>query len=99
MNTMRQVNRDGGEYIFDLVSENVFEMVATNEKMNWCISYCRLGGKAHAESIDYSDLGFIDPSGGPFVSPGFPILNKKVKKISIVKLGGDERILLEVSDQ
>ncbi|CAB4130007.1 hypothetical protein UFOVP116_223 [uncultured Caudovirales phage] len=98
MNTMRQVNRDGGEYIFDSVSENVFELVATNERMIWCMSYCRFGGKEGAESIDYSDLGFIDPAGGPFISPGFPIpiSSKKVKKIRIDKYGDNERILFEV---
>lgn len=95
---MRQTNRDGGDYIFDKVSENVFELIAMNEKMIWCMSYCRFGGKEHAESIDYSDLGFIDPAGGPFISPGFPIpiLGKKVKKISIKKHGDAERILFEV---
>ena len=96
MNTMRQTNRDGGEYIFDCVSEHVFEMVATNERMIWCMSHCRFGGKAHAESIDYADLGFIDPAGGPFISPGFSIFDKKVKKISIEKHGDNERILFEV---
>jgi hypothetical protein len=96
MNTMRQTNRDGGEYIFDRVSEHVFEMVATNDKMNWCMSYCRFGGKAHEEHLDFSDLGFIDPAGGPFISPGFPILDKKVKKISIEQINGNERVLFEV---
>ena len=93
---MRQTNRDGGEYIFDLVSENVFELVATNERMDWCMSYSRFGGKENAESIDYVDLGFIDPSGGPFIAPGFPIGDRKVKKISIEKCGDNERILFEV---
>ena len=95
---MRQTNRDGGEYFFDRVLENVFELVATNKRMIWCIGYSRFGGKEGAEKIDYSDLGFIDPSGGPFISPGFPIpiLGKKVKKIRIDKHGDSERILLEV---
>jgi hypothetical protein len=95
---MRQTNRHDGEYIFDRVSESVYEFVALNEKMIWCMGYSRLGGKEGAQSIDYSDLGFIDPAGGPFISAGFPIpiLGKKVKKISIKKHGDNERILFEV---
>jgi hypothetical protein len=95
---MRQSNRYDGEYIFDRVSENVCEFVALNEKMKWCMGYCRYGGKEGAQSIDFSDLGFFDPAGGPFISAGFPIpiLGKKVKKISIKKHGDGERVLLEV---
>jgi hypothetical protein len=93
---MRQTNRYDGEYLFDRVSENVYEFVALNEKMIWCMSYCRYGGKEGAQSIDYSDMGFIDPAGGPFIFPGYSIGDKKVKKISIQKHCDNERILFEV---
>ena len=96
MNTMRQVNRYDGEYIFDQVSDNAYEIVALNEKMIWCMSYCRIGKKENANTLDYSDLEFIDPDGGPFISHGFSIGDKKVKKITVKKHGDAERILFEV---
>ena len=93
---MRKINRYDGEYLFDPVSKNVYELIPMNDKMKWCMSYGRIGGKEGAESIDYSDLGFFDPAGGPFVSPGYPIGERKVKKISIERQGEVERILCEV---
>lgn len=94
MNTMRQTNRDGGEYIFDRVSNSVYELVPTNEKMEKCLKVMRFSPKAN--SFKYNDLNFIDPMGGPFISIGFPIIDKKVKKISIEKHDNNERILFEV---
>jgi hypothetical protein len=49
--------------------------------------YSRCGGKEHAKTIDYNDLGFFDPDGGPFISEGFPIGDKKVTRIMSRKDG------------
>jgi len=43
--------------------------------------YSRMGGKENTDTVDYNDLGFFDPDGGPFISEGFPIGNKKVTRI------------------
>lgn len=43
--------------------------------------YSRMGGKENTDTVDYNDLGFFDPDGGPFISEGFPIGDKKVTRI------------------
>jgi hypothetical protein len=37
------------------------------------IKYMRFGGKEDQDGIDMTDLGFFDPSGGPFVAVGSKI--------------------------
>ena len=46
-------------------------------------SYFRFGGKEGQENIDYNELGFVDPSGGPFIAIGtmLPDVNKVVTRI------------------
>jgi hypothetical protein len=39
-----------------------------------------------------SDLGYVDPSGGPFISIGYTIESRMVKRISLV----NEQIIFEV---
>lgn len=55
------------------------------------LQYCRMGAKPGEDGIDYCDsgfeLGFVDPSGGPFISPGFPVGDKVVKQIMSNKAG------------
>ena len=34
-------------------------------------------------NVDYKDLGFFDPSGGPFISEGFEFHGMKVKRIFV----------------
>lgn len=41
----------------------------------------RVGGLEGQEKIDSENLGFIDPSGGPFISVGGEIKGKKIKRI------------------
>lgn len=67
-------NRYGNEYRFDKVSDNVYTI--TGE-----LSYWRCGGKEGQERIDENDLGFVDPSGGPFISIGYMIEGRKVTRI------------------
>lgn len=69
-------NRYGDEYSFELIGENTYKFVG-NPK------FARYGGKDYAESIDMNDLGFFDPEGGPFISEGFKIDKKPVKRIFI----------------
>jgi hypothetical protein len=78
-------NRYGNEYHFEKVSENTYTIVGD-------LSYWRFGGKQGVSGIDESDLGFVDPSGGPFISLGYLIDGRKVVRISAI----GEIILFEV---
>lgn len=70
-------NRYGVEYTFQKIGENTYTIVGD-------LKYWRYGGQEGQESIDYNDLGFVDPSGGPFISVGYPIQGRKVVRISMV---------------
>jgi hypothetical protein len=68
-------NRHGDEYNFVKVDENVYQIVGN-------LQYWRYGGNDGEDSIDYGNLGFVDPSGGPFISRGYMIEGRKVIRIS-----------------
>ncbi len=70
-------NRYGDEYSFNKVSENIYTIVGN-------LKYWRYGGREGQEQMDFSDLGFVDPSGGPFIELGMSIEGRKIKKISVV---------------
>jgi hypothetical protein len=78
-------NRYGNEYNFEKVAENTYKIVGE-------LSYWRFGGKEGQNEMDFTDLGFVDPSGGPFIAPGYVIEGRKVIRIS----SKDENILFEV---
>lgn len=80
-------NRYGEQYDFELVKENTYKFVGNTK-------WCRFGGKENASGVDHSDLGFFDPSGGPFISEGYLINDKPVKRIYLT---GTE-VMLEVKD-
>jgi len=68
-------NRYGNEYTFEKIDKNTYTIVGD-------LKYWRYGGQDGQESIDYSNLGFVDPSGGPFISVGYLIEGRKVVRIS-----------------
>lgn len=68
-------NRYGDEYHFEKVSDNVY--IIKGELKHW-----RYGGKEGQQRVDDNDLGFVDPSGGPFIAPGYMIDGRRVKRIS-----------------
>ncbi len=70
-------NRYGDEYTFNKVSDNIYTIVGD-------LKYWRYGGREGQEQMDFSDLGFVDPSGGPFISVGSISDGRKVTKISVV---------------
>jgi hypothetical protein len=78
-------NRYGNEYEFVQVSDNVYTITGDLE-------YWRYGGRESGERVDLSNLGFADPSGGPFIAPGFLIAGRPVTRIRVV----DDQLLLEV---
>lgn len=67
-------NRYGDEYWFEKVGDNSYIIKGD-------LNYWRYGGKEGVEGINKDDLGFVDPSGGPFISAGYEIEGKKVKTI------------------
>ena len=68
-------NRHGNEYWFEPVDENTFKICGE-------LSYWRFGGKEGQDSVNENDLGFVDPSGGPFITEGYKIEGRSVKTIS-----------------
>ena len=78
-------NRYGDEYRFEKLSDNTYSIVGD-------LKYWRFGGREGQQQMDMSDLGYVDPSGGPFISIGYVIEGRKVNHISLV----DDKIILEV---
>ena len=67
-------NRYGDEYRFEKVDENTYTIVGD-------LKYWRYGGREGQEKMDLGDLGFVDPSGGPFIELGMNIEGRKVNRI------------------
>lgn len=78
-------NRHGVEYSFKPVSDNTYTIVGALE-------YWRYGGREGQERMDFTDLGFVDPSGGPFIELGMKIEGRKIQRIRTE----GEKILFEV---
>lgn len=78
-------NRYGVEYTFAKVADNIYTIKGALE-------YWRYGGQEGQDRIDYDNLGFVDPSGGPFISIGYMIEGRKVTRIRV----RDEQLLFEV---
>ena len=81
-------NRHGVEYHYEKVSDNKFKFVMAEEDMQ----YMRFGGREGQDRPDLIDLGFFDPSGGPFVGIGSKIENGTVTRI----MSTDDGILVEI---
>lgn len=73
-------NRYGDNYHFEQVNDNTYVIRGD-------LKYWRFGGQDGQDHIDYNDLGFVDPSGGPFISPGYMIEDRRVVRISCVTEG------------
>lgn len=69
-------NRNGDEYNFVKLGENTYTITGD-------LNYWRYGGLEGQCVLDYSNLGFVDPSGGPFIGIGYKIEGRKVVRISI----------------
>jgi hypothetical protein len=68
-------NRYGDEYWFDQVQPNLYTIKGD-------LKYWRFGGREGQEKIDLNDLGYVDPSGGPWLAVGMSIESRTIKKIS-----------------
>jgi len=69
-------NREGVEYSFQKINNDEFKIVGD-------LKHWRYGGKDGQAEIDTNDLGFVDPSGGPFISVGSLLNGRKVTNIRI----------------
>ena len=78
-------NRYGVEYSFEKVADNTYTIKGALE-------YWRYGGQEGQQHMDYDNLGFVDPSGGPFIGIGYMIEGRKVTRIR----SRDEQLLFEV---
>jgi hypothetical protein len=73
-------NRYGDEYTFEQVNADTYTIKGD-------LKYWRYGGKEGQDQMDFNDLGFVDPSGGPFISTGYVI---KGRKVIGIRAEGDE---------
>ena len=84
-------NRYGDEYNFEQLSENVYTIVGD-------LKYWRFGGREGQAQMDMSDVGFVDPSGGPFIALGYHIEGRPVTRIDVSgDFDGTPTILFEVA--
>jgi hypothetical protein len=79
-------NRYGDQYDFEKLSENTYTIVGK-------LKYWRFGGREGQAEIDLNDLGFVDPSGGPFIAVGSTIHGRKIVRIGVEH---NEKIIFEV---
>ena len=83
-------NRYGDEYTFERVNDNTYTIKGE-------LKYWRFGGKEGQERVDMTNLGFVDPSGGPFIQVGMMIEGRKIVHITASgDLDGQPNILFEV---
>lgn len=68
-------NRYGDVYDFKKIGDNEYTITGD-------LKYWRFGGKEGQQDIDMTDLGFVDPSGGPFISVGMKIEQREIVRIS-----------------
>jgi len=81
-------NRYGDEYSFQKLSENTYTIVGD-------LKYWRYGGRDGQQQMDMSDIGYVDPSGGPFISLGSFIDGRRVVRI---RVENGEQVLFEVEE-
>lgn len=81
--TKKYRNRYGDEYWFDEIGLNQYLFVMDGDSMK----YCRFGGHHLQEGVDRNDLGFFDPSGGPFIEVGTKLPFGTVNRIQSLEEG------------
>jgi len=86
-------NRYGDTYFWHPIDENTYEFKMQGDDL---LGHCRMGFKvSDEEKVDYTDLLFFDPSGGPFVDYVTIIDGRKVCHIE----HHNGRFYVEVSDE
>lgn len=85
MEPKKHYNRYNNCYWFEPIGKDL--VVLKGDLTNW-----RFGGKAGQVKLDTSDLGFVDPSGGPWLAVGGTVEGRDIVKIELK----DEQILLHL---
>ena len=67
-------NRYGDLYWFEAVNANTYTIKGD-------LKYWRWGGKEGEDTVNEGDLGFVDPSGGPYISMGYKIEGRAIRRI------------------
>lgn len=80
-------NRDGVEYSFKKLDDCTYTIVGD-------LKYWRFGGRDGQSVMDESNLGFVDPAGGPFVSVGSNINGEEIVNISAHNFREDSVVIL-----
>jgi hypothetical protein len=81
--TKKYRNRYGDEYWFDEIGPNQYLFVMDGDSMK----YCRFCGREMQEGVNMNDLGFFDPSGGPFIGIGEKLPFGTVNRIQSLEEG------------
>ena len=82
-------NRYGDEYNFEPVGPNTYKVVGD-------LNYWRVGGIEGLDGISMDNLGFADPSGGPFIELGQTVEGREITRIRMTE---NEEVFLEVDEQ
>jgi len=83
-------NRYGDEYSFVKLTEDTYTIQGD-------LKYWRFGGREGQNKMDMSDLGFVDPSGGPFIEIGMKIGDREIRRIEVSgDLDGCPEIVFQV---
>lgn len=82
-------NRYNNVYWFEQCGEKVFRVCGE-------LKYWRYGGKEYQVGIDFNDLGFADPSGGPFFCQNQELPVGKVKRVFVEDTQEDTQVMLEM---
>ena len=87
-------NGYGVEYCFVKYDDNLYRFNMDEEEMK----YMRIGSREGQEQIDMNDLGFFDPSGGPFVSVGSKLYLEGSTPLTVKRImdRGAEGLFVEV---
>ena len=87
-------NRHGVEYRFEVISPGTYTIRGD-------LRYWRFGGRDGASGVDMTNLGFVEPSGGPLIAIGSEIEGQPIRRISVITewvtpFKKDQLILFEV---
>ena len=87
-------NRHGVEYHFEEVSPGTYTIRGD-------LRYWRFGGHEGVSGVDMTNLGFVEPSGGPLIAIGSEIEGQRIRHISVITewvtpFQKDQLILFEV---
>jgi len=85
-------NRYGDEYSWHKISEGVYQFTMAGDSLRWC----RYGGRVGQDTLDLTDLGMFDPSGGPYVSINTEIDGQPISRIYIED--SSKNVYVEVLD-